>query len=59
MIKKLINPERPHDHKPAASVVRELVLEALELREDYYLPQEAKKLDTKGAKTFNHEDAWK
>ena len=48
-----------HDHKPVASVVRELVLEALELREDYYLSQEAKKLDTKGAKTLNHEDAWK
>jgi len=48
-----------HNHKPVASGVRELVLEALELREDFYLSKEAKKLDKKNAKTVSHKDAWK
>ncbi|MBY0272419.1 MAG: hypothetical protein K2X02_03250 [Alphaproteobacteria bacterium] len=58
MVKELINPGRSHNHKPVASVVRNSYSK-LELREDYYLSQEAKKLDIKGAKTLSHEDAWK
>lgn len=41
-----------------ASVVRELALEALELREDYSLSKLAQKLDTKGVKTYGHDTAW-
>jgi predicted DNA-binding protein len=47
------------EDKSMASLVRELALEALELREDFYLSKVAEKLDKKGAKTYNHEDAWK
>ncbi len=38
--------------------VRELALEALELREDYSLSKLAQKLDTKGVKTYGHDAAW-
>ncbi len=47
------------EHKSMASLVRELALEALEMREDFYLSQVAEKLDQKGAKTYGHDDAWK
>lgn len=47
------------EDKSVASLVRELTLEALEMREDFYLSEVAKKLDVKGAKTYSHEDAWK
>jgi predicted DNA-binding protein len=47
------------EHKSVASLVRELALEALEMREDYYLSKVAEKSDIHGAKTYSHEDAWK
>ena len=47
------------EHKSVASLVRELALEALEIREDIYLSKVAEKLDQDGAKTFNHDKAWK
>ena len=47
------------EHKPIARLVRELALEALEMREDFYLSKLAEKLDTKGAKTYGHDEAWK
>ncbi|MBY0281687.1 MAG: hypothetical protein K2W94_05965 [Alphaproteobacteria bacterium] len=47
------------EHKPVASLVRELVLEALEMREDFYLSKLAEKLDNNSVKTYDHEDAWK
>lgn len=47
------------EHKSVASFVRELALEALERREDFYLSKIAEKLDVENAKTHDHEDAWK
>lgn len=47
------------EHKSVASLVRELVLEALEMREDFYLSKVAEKLDKEGAETYEHDDAWK
>lgn len=47
------------EHKSVASLVRELALEALEMREDYYLSKVAEKSDIHGAKIYSHEDAWK
>lgn len=47
------------EHKSVASLVRELTLEALEMREDFYLSKVATKLDNEGAKTYGHDDAWK
>jgi hypothetical protein len=46
-------------HRSVASVVRELALEALDLREDLYLSNLAKKLDLPGVKTYSHNAAWK
>ncbi len=47
------------ERKSVSSVVKELTLEALEMREDFYLAKLADKLDKDGAKTFSHDDAWK
>lgn len=47
------------EHKSVAGLVRELVLEALEIREDLYLSKVAEKLDQEGGKTYGHDDAWK
>jgi predicted DNA-binding protein len=47
------------EHKSVASLVRELALEALELREDFYLSKIAEKLDKEGVKTYGHDEAWK
>lgn len=47
------------ENKSIASLVRELTLEALELREDFYLSKIARKLDKIKAKTYTHNEAWK
>lgn len=47
------------EHKSVSCMVRELALEALEMREDLYLSRVAEKVDVAGAKTHSHEDAWK
>lgn len=47
-----------HEHKSVARLVRELALEALERREDFYLSQVAEQLDRNGAKTYEHDEAW-
>ncbi len=47
------------EHKSMASIVRELALEALEMREDLYLSKIAAEVDRKGAKTYSHDEAWK
>jgi len=47
------------EHKSISSLVKELTLEALEVREDLYLSEVAEKLDIKDAKQYTHEDAWK
>jgi hypothetical protein len=46
-------------HGSVSSVVRKLTLEALEMREDFYLSKVATMLDKEGAKTYAHDDAWK
>lgn len=48
-----------HEKKSVASLVRELSLEALEMREDLYLSNLAEKLDVDGADSYGHEEAWK
>ena len=47
------------EHKSMASLVRELALEALEMREDLYLSNVAEKLDQKDVKIYDHNEAWK
>ena len=47
------------EDKSMASLVRELALEALEMREDLYLSKVAEKLDQEGVKTYSHDEAWK
>jgi len=47
------------EHKSVARLVRELALEALEMREDFYLSKVAQELDKEGAKTYSHDEAWK
>jgi hypothetical protein len=48
-----------HEHKSVASVARELILEALERREDQFLSNLAEKRDTKRSKAIKHDDVWK
>ncbi len=47
-----------HEHKSIAGLVRELALEALEMREDLYLSRIAQKLDQPGVETYSHNEAW-
>ncbi|UCM86039.1 MAG: hypothetical protein LF885_02000 [Rickettsia endosymbiont of Culicoides impunctatus] len=47
------------EHKSVASLVQELALEALEMREEFYLCKVAEKIDRDGVKTYDHDDAWK
>jgi len=47
-----------HEHKSVSKLVRELALEALEMREDFYLSKVAEKLDQEGVKTYGHDEAW-
>jgi len=47
------------ENKFIASLVRELVIDALEVREDLYLSKIAEKLDKNDAHTYSHHEAWK
>jgi hypothetical protein len=47
------------NHKSVSSLAKELILEALERREDIDLSALAESRDYKGAKRITHEDAWK
>jgi uncharacterized protein (DUF1778 family) len=47
------------EKKPVARFVRDLALEALELREEFHLSKIAKGLDKPKAKKIKHEIAWK
>lgn len=47
-----------HEHKSLSSLARELILEALELREDVALSALAKSRDTGEQKTISHDEAW-
>lgn len=47
------------EHKSVASLAKELILEALERREDMALSAVAKARDVEGVKKVDHDDAWK
>jgi len=47
------------EHKSVSSVAKELILEALERREDVALSAIAKVRDTAKIKKISHRDAWK
>lgn len=48
-----------HEHKSISSLAKELLLEALERREDMGLSAIAEIRDTVKAKRIKHTDAWK
>lgn len=47
------------EKKPLAHLARDLILEALELREDFLLSKIAQELDTDSSLTIPHDQAWK
>ncbi len=47
------------EHKSVSKLAKELVLEALERREDIILSAIAKRRDKPKAKRVKHDDAWK
>ena len=47
------------ENKSVASIVKELALEALEMREDLYLSKLAETLDTPDTTTYDHDETWK
>lgn len=47
------------EHKSVAGLVRELAMEALEMREDIYFSKLADRIDHPNAKTYSHTEAWK
>ena len=48
-----------HEQKSISSLAKELLLEALERREDMTLSAIAEIRDTKNAKRIKHDEAWK
>ncbi|MBV9576045.1 MAG: hypothetical protein JO149_05435 [Gammaproteobacteria bacterium] len=55
----LLEQQAKIEHKSVASVAKELILEALERREDMALTAIAEIRDTKNAKRIKHKDVWK
>jgi hypothetical protein len=47
------------EHKSISGLAKELILDALERREDMVLSTVAKNRDTAHAKMIKHDDAWK
>jgi hypothetical protein len=47
------------EHRSIASLARELIIEALDRREDMALSAIAESRDVKHSKVVDHEDAWK
>ena len=47
------------EHKSLASIAKDLILEALDRREDRTLSALAESRDTRGQKTVSHKDVWK
>lgn len=47
------------EKKSVASFVRDLTIEGLEMREDFYLSKIAEKLDKNGVKRYTHDEVWK
>lgn len=56
---KLLTHLARHEHKSVSSLAKELILEALERREDMVLSTLAEVRETKTVKRIKHEDAWK
>lgn len=55
----IISKMAKQEHKSVSSIAKELILEALERREDMVLSSIAEVRDVKRAKKIKHEDAWK
>jgi hypothetical protein len=55
----LLEQQAKHEHKSVASIAKELILEALERREDMALSAIAEIRDVDKAKRIKHEDVWK
>lgn len=55
----LLGQQAKKEHKSVASVAKELILEALERREDMALAAIAEIRDAKDAKRIKHKDVWK
>lgn len=55
----LLEQQAKIEHKSVASVAKELILEALERREDMALAAIAEIRDAKAAKRIKHKDVWK
>jgi predicted DNA-binding protein len=54
-----INLLATHEQKSVSKLVKELVIEALEKREDIYLSNLAENRDIENQKTISHKDAWR
>jgi len=57
-IASLLSQLAKHEQKSVSSLVRELALEALALREDIFLSALAEERDQEGVKTIGHDQAW-
>lgn len=55
----LLNSLAQQEDKTLSAFVKELILEALDRREDMILSHIAESRDTQHAKMVNHEDVWK
>lgn len=47
------------EHKSVSGLAKELIMDALERREDMFLSAIAESQDRAGSKKVKHEDAWK
>lgn len=56
---KFLSSLAKHEHKSLSAIVKELVLDSLERREDKKLSELALELDDPNIKTYSHTDAWK
>lgn len=54
----ILNDLARSEKRSLSSVVRDLAIEALELKEDFYLAELAADLDNKECKLYSHEEAW-
>jgi predicted DNA-binding protein len=48
-----------NEQKSLSGLVRDLVTEALEIREDYYLSKLVEATDNDDQEKYSHEEAWK
>jgi hypothetical protein len=55
----VLNSLAKQEHKTLSNLVKELILEALDRREDMVLSAIAESRDTQLAAKIDHEDAWK